>query len=75
MLQPLLDLYQAWLLENGVTGYDRDALAEDCRPSVLWLILRPVGQTMHSIGPAVWRNNLARIMLAVDDLGCRDLLG
>jgi len=29
---------------------------------------------MNSIGPAVWWNNLKRIMLAVDDLGCRDLL-
>ena len=35
MERPLLDLHQASLLENGVTGYDRDALAEDCRPSVL----------------------------------------
>jgi len=29
---------------------------------------------MNNIGPAVWCNNLERIMLAVDDLGCRDLL-
>jgi hypothetical protein len=33
------------------------------------------GRTIHNIGPAVWWNDLERIMLAVDDLGCRDLLG
>jgi hypothetical protein len=27
-----------------------------------------------NISPRVWWNNLERIMLAVDDLGCRDLL-
>jgi hypothetical protein len=27
-----------------------------------------------NIPPRVWWNNLERIMLAVDDLGCRDLL-
>ena len=75
MERPLLDLYHAALLDNGVKGYDRDALADDYRLSVLWLIMRPVGQAMHNIGPAVWWNNLERIMLAVDDLGCRDLLG
>jgi len=26
---------------------------------------------MNNIGPAVWWNNLERIMLAVDDLGVR----
>jgi len=29
---------------------------------------------MNNIAPAVWWNNLERIMLPVDDLGCRDLL-
>jgi hypothetical protein len=29
---------------------------------------------MNGIGPAVWWNNLERIMLAVDDLDCRELL-
>jgi hypothetical protein len=27
-----------------------------------------------AIPPALWWNNLERIMLAVEDLGCRDLL-
>ena len=57
-----------------MTGYDRQALHDDYRLSALWLIMRPVGQAAINIGPGVWWNNLERIMLAVDDLGCRDLL-
>jgi thiamine kinase-like enzyme len=69
---PLLDRYHAELLTQGVSGYDREALHDDYRLSALWLITRPVGQALLNIGPAVWWNNLKRIMLAVDDLGCRD---
>lgn len=72
--RPLLDVYHAALLTHGVNGYDRQALDDDYRLSALWLITRPVGQAMNNISPAVWWNNLERIMLAVDDLGCRDLL-
>ena len=71
---PLLDLYYAALPDNGVSGDDRQALADDYRLSGPWLIMRPVRQAMHNIGPAVWWNNLERIMLAIDDLGCRHLL-
>jgi thiamine kinase-like enzyme len=74
MERPLLDLYHAVLMAHGVSGYDRQALNDDYRLSALWLITRPVVQAMNNIGPAVWWNNLERIMLAVDDLGCRDLL-
>jgi thiamine kinase-like enzyme len=70
----LLDHYHAELLRQGVSGYDRQTLDEDYRLSALWLITRPVGQALLNIGPRVWWNNLERIMLAVDDLGCRDLL-
>jgi hypothetical protein len=72
--RPLLDLYHAALLAHGVRDYDRQALDDDYRLSVLWLITRPVGQAAINIGPRVWWNNLERILLAVDDLGCRDLL-
>jgi len=74
MERALLDVYHAELLANGVKGYDRQALAEDYRLSTLWLIMRPVAQAEYNIPPRVWWNNLERIMLAVDDLGCRDLL-
>jgi thiamine kinase-like enzyme len=72
--QSLLDRYHAAILAHGVGGYDRQALNEDYRLSALWLILRPVGQAANNIAPRVWWNNLERIMLAVDDLGCRELL-
>jgi thiamine kinase-like enzyme len=71
----LLDGYHAALLADGVRGYDRQALDDDYRLSVLWLILRPVGQAAGNIAPRVWWNNLERIFMAVDDLGCRELLG
>lgn len=74
MERPLLDRYHAELLNRGVSGYDRRALDDDYRLSALWLITRPVVQAMNDIAPRVWWNNLERIMLAVDDLGCRDLL-
>jgi thiamine kinase-like enzyme len=73
--RPLLDSYHAALTAGGVRGYDRQALDDDYRLSVLLLILRPVGQAMNNIPPRVWWPNLERIFLAVDDLGCRELLG
>jgi thiamine kinase-like enzyme len=72
--QPLLDCYHAALQAQGVCGYDRKALDDDYRLSALWLITRPIWQAANNIGPGVWWNNLERIMLAVDDLGCRELL-
>lgn len=70
----LLDRYHSELLARGVIGYDREMLANDYQLSALWLITRPVSQATSNIPPRVWWNNLERIMLAVDDLGCRDLL-
>jgi Ecdysteroid kinase-like family len=70
----LLDRYHATLLAEGVNGYDRQALTDDYRWAVLWLITTPVWQAAYDIPPVVWWNNLERILLAVDDLGCRDLL-
>ena len=57
-----------------MSGYDREALG--------WR-LSPVGAladdeahraSIDDIPPRVWWNNFERIMLAIDDLGCRDLL-
>jgi hypothetical protein len=73
--RPLLDRYHATLVEHGVCGYDRGALDDDYRLSALWLITTPVWQAAINIPPVIWWNNLERIWLAVDDLGCRDLLG
>jgi hypothetical protein len=70
----LLDRYHAGLLAHGVTGYDRAALQDDYRRSVLFQIMRPVWQAANGIPPVIWWGHLERIMLAVADLGCRALL-
>jgi len=70
----LLDRYHAELEAHGVRGYDRDALDDDYRLSALWQIMTPVWQATINIPPVIWWNNFERIFLAVDDLGCRDLL-
>jgi hypothetical protein len=72
--RPLLDCYHETLLACGVGGYDRHALDEDYRRSVLWHITKPVWQWAVGIPSVIWWNNLERIFLAVDDLGCRELL-
>jgi hypothetical protein len=57
-----------------VRGYDRAALAADYRLSTLWQLATPVWQEAYGVPPVIWWNNLQRVLLAVDDLGCRDLL-
>jgi hypothetical protein len=74
MERPLLDCYHETLLAHGVRGYGRRALDEDYRRSVLWHITNPVWQWTAGIPPVIWWNNLERIFMAVDDLGCRELL-
>jgi hypothetical protein len=71
----LLDSFHSELTARGVSGYDRRALQDDYRLSVLWLITAPVWQHSNGIPPVIWWNNLERVFLAVDDLGCRELLG
>jgi len=70
----LLDHYHATLRANGVGGYDRQALDDDYRLSVLWQITIPVWQAAYNIPSGIWWHHLERIFLAIDDLGCRDLL-
>jgi hypothetical protein len=70
----LLDQYYAVLLENGVRGYSRDDLDNDYKLSALMQIATPVWQMAYNIPPWVWWSHLERVMLAFDDLGCRDLL-
>jgi hypothetical protein len=74
MEQPLLNHYHAVLLTRGVTGYDRRALDDDYRGSVLRQLATPLLQAAAGIPPVIWWNNLERVMLAVDDLGCREFL-
>ena len=72
--RPLLDHYHAALVAHGVRGYDRAALREDYRASVVWQLTTPVWQADHNLPPVIWWSHLERICLAVDDLDCRDLL-
>lgn len=74
MEQPLLDHYHAALLAHGVCRYDRRALDDDYRLSVLWQIMTPVWQAAIDLPPMIWWSHLERILLAIDDLGCRELL-
>jgi len=57
-----------------VSGYDRQALDNDYCLSVLWQITIPVWQAAYNIPSGIWWHHLERIFLAIDDLGCRDLL-
>jgi hypothetical protein len=70
----LLDEYHAALLAHGVRGYDRTALDDDYRLSVLWQALTPGRQWANGIPAGIWWPHLERIHLAVEDLGCRELL-
>jgi len=72
--RPLLDAFHDELLAHGVAGYDRRALQDDYRHTVLWQITRPIWMRAVRIPPNIWWNNLERIHLAADDLGCRELL-
>jgi ecdysteroid kinase len=71
----LLDHYHKVLLENGVRSYNRTDMQEDYRLSVLGQTITPVFQAGLKLPPVIWWNNFQRIMAAVDDLGCRELLG
>lgn len=73
--EPLLDAYHAELLAQGIAGYDRAALQEDYRLSVLWQVATPLWQHALGIPPLIWWNNLERVHMAAEDLDCRALLG
>ena len=69
-----LQRYHDALVAGGVRGYSFDALWQDYRLSVLWQITTPMWQANHGLGPWIWWNHLERIMSAVHDLGCLELL-
>ncbi len=72
--RPLLDAYHSVPLAQGVKDYDRQALDDDYRLSPLWKIMTPVWQAGANIPTVIWWNNLERIQMAIEDLGCRELL-
>ena len=74
MEQPLLDHYHAAIQEHGVHDFDRAALGQDYRLAVLFQLMRLVWQFNAGLTPWVWWDHLERVVLAIDDLGCRELL-
>jgi Protein of unknown function (DUF1679) len=70
----LLDHYYEALVGAGLQGYDREALDEDYRRAVLFHIMTPVQFAAMGIPPVVWWSHLERILLAIEDLGCRSLI-
>jgi hypothetical protein len=70
----LLDAYHATLLAQGVPDYDRQTLDDDYRLSALWQTMTPIWQAGANIPTVIWWNNFERIHMAVEDLGCRELL-
>lgn len=72
--RPLLDRYHAGLLAAGVRGYDRRALDEDYRWSVLFQITVPVWQASIDVPPVIWWPHLERTMAAFEDWECAALL-
>ena len=69
-----LQRYHDTLVAHGIRDYPFEALWQDYRHSVLWQITTPMWQANHALPPVIWWNNLERIMLAVRDLGCLELL-
>ena len=67
--------YHDAIVGHGVRGYPFDTLWEDYRRSVLWQITTPMGQANQGLPPGIWWNHLERIMRAVEDLDCVELLG
>ncbi len=70
----LLDHYHRVLVAHGISGYDRQMLADDYRWAALMMIVVPPLQAALKLPTVLWWDHLARIMMAVEDLGCRELL-
>jgi hypothetical protein len=70
----LLDRYYEGLQAQGMQAYERETLQEDYRLSVLLCTTLPVWHHGTSVPPVVWWNQFERIHLAVEDLGCHEVL-
>jgi Ecdysteroid kinase-like family len=72
--QSLLQRYHDRLMEDGVTGYDRQACWYDYRFAVIRNLLVPMQQWSTRPWPDFWYLHLERSLLAFEDLGCEELL-
>lgn len=70
----LLKEYHSALSEAGVEGYSLKELETEYQWSVLKGICTPLWQWYHKVPAWIWFNNLEKILLAVEDLSCMELL-
>jgi aminoglycoside/choline kinase family phosphotransferase len=70
----LLKEYHVTLNEAAVGGYGLEELETEYRWSVLKELVTPIMQWHHNVAAGVWFNNLEKILLAVEDLNCMELL-
>jgi thiamine kinase-like enzyme len=73
--RPLLRQYHDRLCENGVIDYSWEQLWYDYRLCVIRKLFHPPWQWDTGHHPNIWWNHLERVMMAYDDLNCRELLG
>lgn len=71
---PLLRQYYDRLCENGVSGYSWEQLWNDYRLCVIRKLFHPAWQWETGHHPNIWWNHLERVMLAYEDLECRQIL-
>jgi len=72
--ETLIRKYHQQLLEQGVDGYDWAHCWNDYRLSVIRIMLYPVWMYAENRSPTFWWPVLERGILAVQDLGCEELL-
>jgi hypothetical protein len=72
---PLLRQYHDRLGENGVSHYSWEQLWHDYRLCVIRKLFHPPWQWDTGHHPNIWWNHLERVMMAYEDLECRELLG
>ena len=71
---PLLLQYHERLCENGITNYSWEQLWNDYRLCVIRKLFHPAWQWDTGHHPNIWWNHLERVMMAYEDLECRELL-
>lgn len=71
---PLLDRYHSALIAAGVSGYSRETLRQDYRLAVLLHLRTPIARLVRNMSAYVWWPQLTRVVHAVQDLECLDLL-
>ena len=70
---PLLRQYYDRLCENGVSDYSWNQLWDDYRLCVIRKLFHPAWQWETGHHPNIWWNHLERVMMAYEDLDCREI--